>query len=168
MYCKTHYLIANMNTPINRSPSFISYSIEHHFGLLLVWKIRQGIEKEVFAERIANYILYFFKADLRHHFKDEEHFLFTLLPVDHLLRLRAEHEHNKIFNLITSIQLDKQNESLILEFAETLEKHIRFEERVLFNELQLIITKEEIEKIENRTAGHSEEIEAKWEDPFWK
>lgn len=157
-----------MNTPLKRIAPFISYSKEHHFGLLLVWKIRQGIAKEITAERMSNYVLYFFEADLRHHFKDEEKFLFTLLPEDHLLRQKAELEHNKIFNLITSIQLDKNNETLLLEFADTLEKHIRFEERILFTELQTIISKEEIAAIENRMASNAQEIDETWKDPFWE
>jgi hypothetical protein len=45
-----------MPTPIKRTSSLISYSKEHHFGLLLVWKIRQGIKREIITERIANYI----------------------------------------------------------------------------------------------------------------
>ena len=36
-----------MPTPIKRTSSLISYSKEHHFGLLLVWKIRQGIKREI-------------------------------------------------------------------------------------------------------------------------
>ena len=101
-----------MPTPIKRTSSLISYSKEHHFGLLLVWKIRQGIKREIITERIANYILYFFEADLKYHFKDEERYLFTLLPTNNNLRQIAEQEHSKIFNLITSIHLDKTNETL--------------------------------------------------------
>lgn len=157
-----------MNAPIKRTAPFISYSKEHHFGLLLIWKIRQGIEKEISADRIANYILYFFEADLSHHFKDEERFLFTLLPTENLLRQRAEIEHNKIFNIITCIHLDKTNETLIIEFADTLEKHIRFEERVLFTELQNIVPEIIIASIEDRITRNSEVINAKWDDSFWK
>ncbi|MEY4057339.1 MAG: hemerythrin domain-containing protein [Chitinophagia bacterium] len=157
-----------MPTPIKRTSSLISYSKEHHFGLLLVWKIRQGIKREIITERIANYILYFFEADLKYHFKDEERYLFTLLPTNNNLRQIAEQEHSKIFNLITSIHLDKTNETLILEFAEILENHIHFEERVLFNELQLIISKKEIIEIEGRIARNSQAIDTNWEDMFWE
>jgi hypothetical protein len=157
-----------MPTPIKRTSSLISYSKEHHFGLLLVWKIRQGIKREIITERIANYILYFFEADLKYHFKDEERYLFTLLPTNNNLRQIAEQEHSKIFNLITSIHLDKTNETLILEFAEILENHIHFEERVLFNELQLIISKKEFIEIEGRIARNSQAIDTNWEDMFWE
>jgi len=157
-----------MPTPIKRTSSLISYSKEHHFGLLLVWKIRQGIKREIITEGIANYILYFFEADLKYHFKDEERYLFTLLPTNNNLRQIAEQEHSKIFNLITSIHLDKTNETLILEFAEILENHIHFEERVLFNELQLIISKKEIIEIEGRIARNSQAIDTNWEDMFWE
>lgn len=63
--------------PIKRHQAIISFSKDHHFGLLLVWKIRQGLEKAVNAERISKYVVYFFKEDLEKHFKDEELLLFV-------------------------------------------------------------------------------------------
>lgn len=63
--------------PIKRHQAIISFSKDHHFGLLLVWKIRQVLEKAVNAERISKYVVYFFKEDLEKHFKDEELLLFV-------------------------------------------------------------------------------------------
>jgi hypothetical protein len=157
-----------MTIPLKRINPFISYSKEHHFGLLLVWKVRQGIEKEINAERIANYIIYFFETDLDQHFKDEEQLLFTLLAKDNVLRGRAEVEHNKIFNLVKSIKINKQDENLLIEFADVLEKHIRFEERVLFNELQVLISQNKLLKIENRKGKDAQPMDSLWEDLFWK
>ena len=51
-------------TPIKRHPAIVSFSKDHHFGLLLVWKIRQGLSRQVDPERISNYTGYFFKEDL--------------------------------------------------------------------------------------------------------
>ena len=64
-------------TPIKRHQAVVSFSKDHHFGLLLVWKIRQGLGKSVNAERISKYVVYFFKEDLEKHFKDEELLLFV-------------------------------------------------------------------------------------------
>ena len=51
------------NSPIKRHQALVSFSKDHHFGLLLVWKIKQGLNNAVFLELISNYILYCFAQD---------------------------------------------------------------------------------------------------------
>ena len=72
------------HTPLKRHQAIVSFSKDHHFGLLLVWKIRQGLVKDIDAERISNYVLFFFKEDLVKHFREEEQFLFCKLPAAEL------------------------------------------------------------------------------------
>ena len=64
------------HAPIKRHQALVSFSKEHHFGLLLVWKIRQGLANAVSAERISRYVLFFFNEDLKFHFREEEELLF--------------------------------------------------------------------------------------------
>lgn len=59
------------HTPLKRHQAIVSFSRDHHFGLLLVWKIRQGLNKAVTAERISNYVLFLFKEDIEKHFREE-------------------------------------------------------------------------------------------------
>ena len=155
-------------TPLKRHPAIVSFSKDHHFGLLLVWKIRQGLAKEVNAERISNYILFFFKEDLEKHFKDEEQLLFCKLPVNDALRKQAEKEHQSIYTLISAIQKNKYDTDLIRRFADDLERHIRFEERELFNHLQNIIPPDDSEEIAARTSNNDKEPNEKWKDVFWE
>jgi iron-sulfur cluster repair protein YtfE (RIC family) len=154
--------------PIKRHQAIVSFSKDHHFGLLLVWKIRQGLEKAVNAERISKYVVYFFKEDLEKHFKNEEQLLFFKLPVDDVLRKRAEEEHQSIHNLVNAIDENKNDTNLLKQLANELEKHIRFEERVLFNHLQNNITTEDLELIEKRFPNKSKTIDEMWEDIFWE
>jgi len=154
-------------TPIKRHPAIVSFSKDHHFGLLLVWKIRQGLSRQFDPERISNYTGYFFKEDLEQHFKDEEALLFCRLPVDDVLRKQAEADHLAINDLVASIGKDKANLDLLKNFAVLLEKHIRFEERELFNHLQENISGEDLEEIALRFPGSHADIDAKWEDHFW-
>src|SRR5512143_2891836 len=95
--------------PIKRHPTIVSFSKDHHFGLLLVWKIRQGLNKAVDAERISNYVLYFFKEDLGKHFKEEEQLLFSRLPGDDPLRKQAEADHQSVYKLVTAIEKKKDD-----------------------------------------------------------
>lgn len=145
----------------------VSFSKDHHFGLLLVWKIRQGLQKSVAPERMANYVQFFFKADLEKHFSDEEQLLFSRLPATDALRVQAEKEHAVIYGLVKNIGQQLADAALLTQFADALEQHIRFEERDLFNYLQQYIPEAELLAIENRISGNSREIEEQWKDRFW-
>ena len=46
--------------PIKRHQALVSIFKDYHFGLLLVWKIWEGLHKAVSAERVSNYVLFFF------------------------------------------------------------------------------------------------------------
>jgi len=154
--------------PIKRHQAIVSFSKDHHFGLLLVWKIRRGLEKGVNAERISKYVLFFFKEDLEKHFKDEEQLLFCKLPLDDTLRKRAEADHQSIYNLVNAIDENKNDTNLLNQLANELEKHIRFEERDLFNHLQNNIKADDLELIEKRFSNNAQTIDEKWEDVFWE
>ncbi len=153
--------------PIKRSEALVSFSKDHHFGLLLVWKIRQGLSNAIAPERISNYVLFFFREDLQKHFKEEEELLFSQLPIHDPLRKQAESEHLSIYKLVAAIEEKKDDSFQLRQFAGELEKHIRFEERELFNHLQHNIPADELEKIANRFSNDSKAMEAKWEDCFW-
>jgi hemerythrin-like domain-containing protein len=158
----------NIHTPIRRHKALVSFSKEHHFALLLIWKIRQGLSTAVSAERICNYVLYFFREDLESHFREEEQLLFCRLPAEDPFRQQAESEHRSIRKLVAGIAEKKGDPVLLLRFANELEKHIRFEERVLFNHLQQYIDPETLEKIETRFSGSDPNAGEKWEDKFWE
>lgn len=154
-------------TPINRSQALVQFSREHHFGLLLVWKIRQGLKNNFEPGRISSYLLFFFENELTGHFNEEEKDLFVKLPADDLLRQQAFAEHEKIYSLIGSIQEDNKNINLLKEFADTLESHIRFEERTLFNHLQQHLSEEDLRKLEESHSKREGDVDDKWDDHFW-
>jgi hemerythrin-like domain-containing protein len=52
--------------------------------------------------------------------------------------------------------------------ADKLEKHIRFEERELFNHLQTNIGADDLKEIEKRFSNTGNGIDEKWEDNFWE
>ena len=154
--------------PIKRHQAIVSFSKDHHFGLLLVWKIRQGLNNAVSAERISNYVLFFFNEDLRKHFSEEEQLLFNRLPAGDPLRRQAEEEHRSVYKLVTAIEKNKDDKALLKQLADQLEKHIRFEERELFNHIQNNIEPVDLEKIAERFSNPGKEIDEKWEDAFWE
>lgn len=153
--------------PIKRNPAIITFSKDHHFALLLVWKIRQGLKKEIEPSRIINYVAHFFDTDLIFHFEEEKTLLFSKLPSDNLLRLQAEEEHKLIQFEIDALRKNSDDKMGIENFANILEKHIRFEERELFNYLQEIFSEDELSEIAEAMEARTREHEIAWKDEFW-
>ena len=139
-------------------------SREHHEGLLLVWKIRQGIKNKVDGERIARYLAWFWEHYFQKHFREEEESLPKILSREHPLIEQMFQEHVQIKNTIMAVQTDHPYTKLE-ELAQTLNDHIRFEERILFNEVERVATEEQLQQL----AGElKDELQvAVWEDEFW-
>ena len=154
--------------PLKRHPAFIPLSKDHHFGLMLCWKIRTGLGKSVSPERIAAYVNYFFQDHLNKHFEEEEKYIFTLVGEEDEKRATAEQQHYKLRELVAQSSLNSENLSQILQKLEKdLESHIRFEERDLFPYLQNKVPEPELEKLKQVIEEiHTMEPEV-WEDQFW-
>lgn len=151
--------------PLKRSEFLIRMSHDHHDGLLLCWKIRSGIQKKVETERIKNYVDWFFKNQLLPHFEMEEQDIFPVLGSEHELVKKALSEHRRLIRLF-----QKQDDVLktLSIFEEELEAHIRFEERVLFQEIQEVATKEQQAHILEKHAATEGDVCKAWKDPFWE
>ena len=150
-----------MPNPIKRHIALQPVSREHHHGLLLSWKIREGLKRQIAIEKIKKYTDWFWKNQLQAHFEFEEKYIFPILGGEHKLIKRALREHRRLKRLFISTDKVEQNLSLL---EEELVAHIRFEERVLFQEIQKIASDEELKIIEQ---SHSKDIVEEWEDEFW-
>lgn len=151
------------NEPLKRAKPLQTLSREHHHGLLLCWKIRTGLKKSIDIERIKNYTDWFFKTSLESHFNIEEEFVFPLLGNDSELVKKALTDHRRLKRLFENTTDIKKSLS---QLEEELESHIRFEERILFNEIQKIASPHELEMIMKLHSENS--IYEDWGDEFWK
>lgn len=151
-----------MLKPIKRSKELQPLSRDHHNGLLLCWKIRTGIKNGVEITRMKNYIDWFYENHLVQHFAVEEKYIFPVLGNENENIKKALHEHRRLRRLFEKKEDIKKTLNLI---EEELESHIRFEERILFNEIQEVATEEELRNIEtyHSNAIHCED----WKDEFW-
>lgn len=154
--------------PIKRHEALVEFSKDHHFGLLLVWKIRQGLAASVAPGRINDYILFCFEEDLQQHFSEEESLMFSKLDVDAPLRLQAEREHQLMYALVERIRMNRLDESVPITFANTLQDHIRFEERKLFNYLQEHLNPEDLATVASYHGTGAGDIDLRWSDRFWE
>ncbi|HET8736521.1 MAG TPA: hemerythrin domain-containing protein [Pricia sp.] len=152
----------NPKNPIKRNKNLQPLSRDHHHSLLLSWKIRTGFSKGVSVERIKRYADWFFSHHIQPHFEMEEKYLFPILGNEHELVKKAISEHRRLGRLFNETQNPSKSLSLI---EEELEQHIRFEERVLFNEIQQVATEEQLITL---SEIHSDEkFKDNSEDEFW-
>ncbi|MBK6398906.1 MAG: hemerythrin domain-containing protein [Bacteroidetes bacterium] len=133
-----------MTTPIKRHNSLQPLSRDHHDGLLLKWKINKGLSKGVDVSRIQKYVDWFFKEHLIPHFRIEEDHLFTIDKESSSVK-QALLQHKE---LVEVFNIEIKDAETLIKIGDLLEEHIRFEERVLFNELQTKATESELKEIE--------------------
>lgn len=96
--------------------------------------------------RIKKYVDWFYQNHLSHHFEVEEKHIFPILGNENKLIKQALAEHRRLKRLFGFSNEIPKN----LNFIEKeLEAHIRFEERVLFNEIQNMATEEQLEKMQH-------------------
>ena len=149
-------------TPLKRHPSLQHLSHDHHHGLLLCWKIRQGFKLSVDPDRMKAYSEWFWNHHLEDHFREEEEFLFPILPTDNPLIKQALSEHRRLKKLFTNWENPEKN---LGQIEEELERHIRFEERTLFPLIQEKASSKQLEAIGKN--GNRDKFQDNESDPFW-
>jgi hemerythrin-like domain-containing protein len=80
-------------------------------------------------------------------------------------------EHQQIVLLINRINNEARAEQLdtIKEFADKLEQHIRFEERELFEQLQLTLSAEDLSVLNFAFSAQTEkDFCVRYPDKFWE
>lgn len=148
--------------PIKRHKALQGVSREHHHGLLLSWKIRTGLSKNIAPERIKKYMDWFYQNHLAPHFHMEETYLFPIIGNGHPWVQKALSDHEILKNWFTSSKLDMNT---LEQIEKKLEEHIRFEERQLFNHIQEVADSAQLDLINKQHNG--EKFNDNTHDPFW-
>ncbi|SHN25555.1 Hemerythrin HHE cation binding domain-containing protein [Cyclobacterium lianum] len=157
-----------MGKPLKRHPALVPLSKDHHFGLLLVWKIRMGLKRNTETRRILRYLEYFYQHHLEPHFQLEEQYVFSFLAKNDLMRKEVEKQHADLRLLVGKLLAQEDDaRELLEEFAGVLEAHIRFEERKLFQHMQLELTEDELLEMKDRVDQIHEGTDENWQDQFW-
>ena len=148
--------------PIKRDPALWPLSRHHHHALLLCWKIKTGFSRSIPATRIKAYADWFYREHITGHFALEEEYIFPVLGNQNKLVQQALAEHQLLHSLFSD---QSNHEHALGQIKAELEKHIRFEERTLFNEIQLAVTPGQLAQI---SLVHMDEVFIdNVTDPFW-
>ena len=140
-------------------------SHDHHEGLMLVWKIRQGLNKMIAPERITAYICWFWEHHLEKHFREEEIYLVPLVDPGNEGINRMLREHRELEFMRVRLKSEPDT-SMLKQFAQSLNDHIRFEERELFPFIEQSLSAGALQEV-SRKLSVDEKICAVWEDEFW-
>ena len=154
---------------MKRDINLIELSRDHHHGLLLGWKVRQGLKANVSESTIAEYVQYFADEALREHFIEEEELLLKYLPDNDVYKQRTLKEHSEILDRANLLGTPEHvNAENLIGIAELLDRHIRFEERDFFPYLEKTLSADELSEVGAAiTEVHKPYIE-NFPNEFWK
>lgn len=155
--------------PLKRSKTLTPLSRDHHNGLLLCWKIRQGLKHNIDDHRIISYLDFSYENELKEHFDQEERLVFSLIKTGDPETTKAVEQHQELkLTIRTLVAEAKTDKVLLARFADDLENHIRFEERILFPYIEKNADPDSFDhagKIIAELHGNSSAMT--WDDEFW-
>jgi len=141
---------------MKRHPSLAPLSREHHGGLILSQLLKKnapaykGMPTDT-AGKIT-YAIQFYITELLPHFDMEEKIGKELMGINSLLDesiTEIVEEHVLLRYLFTGIKGNADAESYLDVLGNTLEKHIRKEERIVFPMIEECVDEAMMERIEN-------------------
>ncbi|MFM9908483.1 MAG: hemerythrin domain-containing protein [Chitinophagaceae bacterium] len=125
-------------------------SRQHHSGLLISLLLNKGIKKNAPLGVMSNFICDCWTKELNDHFELEETVLLPALtnkPFPVILTEQLLEEHQQIRLLAENACNHSAMEKDIIDFASLLEKHIRFEEKVFFPKVELVLSEVSLNEI---------------------
>jgi len=156
---------------MKKNENLKTLSWEHHDGLVMSFRLQQGIKNNTNYKEMADYVLYSWNNVFEHHFWQEE----QILSIKKNSSKKSSEcisqmvdEHKQIRKLISKIDNNNSDTKLIVEFAELLNKHIRFEERELFPLLENEASANDLKEIGQFLKQHHNHSCEVWPNQFWK
>lgn len=137
-----------------RDPSLVPLSRQHHGALALCVRIDRSLKSgatdlETWQPEIEEH----FRQEIRFHFEAEEAILYPAAERYGVLSVlvgELRSEHNELRRHFALASARAMSASDLREFTELLPRHIRKEERELFEELQSLLTPDDLKDIGTR------------------
>lgn len=112
-------------------------SHQHHNALMGCLLLKKGVQKKADKKVLKDFALRLFNEDIQHHMNAEEKFIYPHLDkLGYPYKTIVRREHETIRLLADRLRIHEDGYLVFSTFADFLEQHIRFEERVVFNKLQ--------------------------------
>ncbi|GAA0763106.1 hemerythrin domain-containing protein [Psychroflexus lacisalsi] len=151
------------NSPIKRHDALKNLSREHHDGLIFALRLQKGVAKKANLKSMEAYATWFWKHHLIPHFEMEEKYLFPKFGNEQLLVQKVKQQHRELKSLF---EVESKSYEDIKAIYELLQKHIRLEERELFNLIQEQMNEKQLAEFQD--IHDSQKACEVWPDKFWK
>lgn len=156
--------------PVKRSEQLQPLSRQHHNGLLFCLLLQKGIKRQAELAAMQEFIQWFWYKDLQHHFELEEVHLVPLQKQYHQLKEPLERmvlEHYQLKNIINENALNITYET-VQQLRDSLERHIRYEERELFPLIEETISEQQRLAIGKVLADEKDDNCMNYPVKFWE
>lgn len=146
-------------------PKELETASEEHFDALFFgWKIGEGLRNNVDTTRIKAYADWFFENYMKQHIAVETKFLFPILGMDNVRVKKAMANHRRLSRLFNDT---KDVYKSLNRIEDEIGRFIRFEERVLYKQIEEKVTSEQLQEIKQKY-DDIKVAEDEWDDQFWK
>jgi hypothetical protein len=144
------------HAPIVRHDALAPLSRDHYSGLVQARRlIRAGEGDDVARRKAVAEFIHAWDREIVEHFRDEERMLCGL--IDDEDRARLLDDHACLSALAADVRTMRQridpDPSALRQLGEALERHIRWEERDLFNRLQGRLDAAQLAELQHQTAS---------------
>jgi hemerythrin-like domain-containing protein len=124
---------------VKRHAALVPLSHDHHRALVQARRLRER------GTAAAAEFLRFFASETTRHFREEEELVFPLLYDDEPESLREILiQHHRLRALVQRL---RRGEDVAAAVAELLERHIRLEERELFELIQRVVPEDQLQRL---------------------
>jgi hemerythrin-like domain-containing protein len=141
-----------------RDAGLIPLSHDHHHALALCVMVERALSADPTGDTAAEQarrLVDQFDGEIRDHFEFEEQVLFPALepfPALGPLVARLMLEHRTMRGYVDTLRA-RPDRGLVEEFVAALRRHVRTEERELFEEVQRVLTREQLDEIGGKRRG---------------
>lgn len=155
---------------MKRNEQLKTLSWEHHDGLVVAFRLQQGLKKGTSMNILKQYILHVWETVLRHHFWKEEEIINPHLEKSEqglIIKRQMMADHHTFRDMIDALEKNSTGPDLIGKFADTLNRHIRFEERQLFPFIETNTSQTELVKMGVFLRDYHSTTRHNWQPVFW-
>src|SRR3954469_1322296 len=132
-----------------RDPALVPLSRQHQHALAICVRIQRALTPDATAE-VASWeqeVEALFSAEIQYHFASEEEIIFPAAAKHaelHTVVEELRREHAALRDAVQAAAERRLGSAGLVEFASALSSHIRKEERQLFEEMQRLLTPDEL------------------------
>jgi hypothetical protein len=135
---------------MKRDKTLQPLSWQHHDTLMACLMLEKGVKKNVEIKVLQDFTRHIWEKDINKHFLLEENYLVPHLRQkqfpEYIIRSLLN-DHDLLRNVSARLFNGGASYQLFLSFANLLEQHVRFEERLVFEKAQEMIPEEELGKL---------------------